>query len=96
METITVIATIDDDKNINLTFKPDEIIKIETSGDVDLSEYVKKLTILINEDVKLSLGKFEDDDSKLILIQQTIENITNSFNESFDIENGVIDEEDPF
>ena len=96
MDTLTINLSLDQEENIILAFNTDEKIKIITTGDIDLSEYVKKLTFLINKNIKISLNKFKVEDSKLNLIQKTIEDITTSFNESIKDECDQVDEEIPF
>lgn len=87
MDTITINSSIDGNV-ITLNFSSGEEIGISTEGDVDLSEYVKTLTTLIDKKPKLSFTKETCEDSKINLIQETIENINTSFNES------VIDEDE--
>jgi hypothetical protein len=81
METISISANIEDDIII-LSFSSGEKVRVITSGDVDLSEYVKILTGFIDKKTKLSFATHQTGDSKLNLIQHTIDNITKSFNES--------------
>ena len=81
METISISTSIEDDIII-LSFSSGQEVRVVTSGDVDLSEYVKILTGFIDKKPKLSFATHETDDSKLNLIQDTIDNITKSFNES--------------
>ncbi|MBU1640106.1 MAG: hypothetical protein KKG53_06445 [Proteobacteria bacterium] len=80
-----------DDNSLILAFNTGEKIKILTTGDVDLSEYVTKLTHLIDKKIKLDFTKHTFDDSKFNLIQDTIEKITGSFNET--VEDEIINED---
>lgn len=95
MDNIAINTSIDDNVMI-ITFDSGEEIKIETDGDVDLSEYVSKLTFFIDKKPKLSFIKQTFGDPKLNLIQETIENITASFNESIVDEDETIDKEFSF
>jgi len=81
METISISASIENDIII-LSFSSGEEVRVLTSGDVDLSEYIKILTGFIDKKPKLSFATQQTDDSKLNLIQDTLDNITKSFNES--------------
>jgi hypothetical protein len=81
METISISANIEDGIII-LSFSSGEKVRVITSGDVDLSEYVKILTGFIDKKPKLSFATYQTVNSKLNLIQHTIDNITKSFNES--------------
>lgn len=99
MDTITInVSAVD--KELILTFEPKteriEKIEIETAGDIDLSEYVKELTYLIGKRPKLVVNLYDTDDEKLTLIQNTIEDIAKSFNESIDEESEQVDDEDLF
>jgi len=96
MDTLTINMSLDEVDNINIEFKGNSVMKIETAGDIDFTEFVKELTFLINNENILVLNKFECEEEKLTLIQQTIEEICNSFNESIDSENEDSEEEVPF
>lgn len=95
MSTLTMEFKYDEDNNkIMLYFSDTEEIKIDTSGDVDLSEYVKKLTYIIEEKKILSFEKIEVVDPKIILIQDTIYDIKDSYNESINLDSGSLEEID--
>lgn len=75
-------AKYNNDQIINVVFNKEKTVEINTSGDVELTEFVKELTQLIKEDVELDFSGFECEDSKLLLIQNTIREIVKSFNQS--------------
>ena len=82
---------------INIVFSKGKVVKIDISGDVDLTELIKELTVLIKDEVELDFQKFDSEDSKLLLIQNTIEKIINSFNKSVNIvEESDCDDDIPF
>lgn len=89
MDTIEIQLLIkEEENNMILKIGSESEIKIETAGDIDLSEYVKELTFLIGEKPRLLLNKLDDfEDPKLQLIYKTIGDITKSFNDSIDEEN---------
>lgn len=93
MHTIEISMSTGDDNSMMLTFNPGEELKIITTGDVDLSGFVTTLTRLIDEKRKLSFTKNTFDDPKFNLIQDTIEKITDSFNETVANEDDVIAED---
>jgi hypothetical protein len=66
---------------INVIFSHEEIIKIGTNGDIDLTNYVNRLFRLINDCEKIRIDKIESDNLKINLVQNTIVEITESFNE---------------
>ena len=66
---------------INVIFSRDDIIKIDTNGDIDLTNYVNRLFSLINSGEKISIDKFESENLKINLVQKTIVEIAESFNE---------------
>lgn len=80
LENLTINLSIEENGNIILKFGPEDSINIDISGDVDLSDYVSKLTFLIDQPVNLILNKFESEDAKINLVQNTLEDIANSFN----------------
>lgn len=84
MDTITIDLSIDTENNMLLKIGSEDEIKIDTAGDIDLTEYVRKLTFLIDKRPKLVLNQLEIEDPKLQLIQVTINDIVTSFNESVD------------
>ncbi|MBC2705138.1 hypothetical protein [Desulfobacula sp.] len=93
MNTLAVEMNIDEENHyLKLNFEGNDEIKIGTSGDVDLSEYIKKLTHLIDNKKKIILDKPEFENPKLQLIQKTIDEITNSFNESIEGEKDSSDD----
>jgi hypothetical protein len=93
MENIAVSVSTDEDNNMILNFNSDEEIKVLTSGDVDLTEFVTKLTCLIDKKPQISFTKYAFENPKFNLIQETIEKITVSFNESTNSEDNTIDED---
>ncbi|MEN6328009.1 MAG: hypothetical protein ABFD18_17590 [Syntrophomonas sp.] len=87
MDTISINLSINENENnIILKIGSEAEIKIETAGDIDLSEYVKRLTFLIGKKPKLILNQLDIEDPKLQLIYKTIEDITKSFNDSINEE----------
>ena len=66
---------------ITLEIAPDKNIKIDVSGDIDLTDFIKELTYLIPQKEKLTLKTIDLENQKIKLIQDTIDNIINSFNE---------------
>ena len=66
---------------INVIFDRDDIIKIDTIGDIDLTNYVNRLFSLINDGEKISIDKFESENLKINLVQNTIVEIAESYNE---------------
>lgn len=74
-------AEYNDTKMINVVFSENKSVGINTSGDVELTEFVKELTQLIKEDVELEFKRFECEDQKLLLVQNTIGEIVKSFNQ---------------
>jgi len=93
MHTIEISMSTGGDNNLILAFNSGEKIEILTTGDVDLSEYVTKLTHLLDKKTKISFTKVIFDDPKFNLIQDTIEKITGSFNETVANEDEIIDED---
>lgn len=92
MDVLTIKFKYDEDNNeIILNFGENDEIKVDTKDDVDLSEYVSKLTYLIQERKSLELCEVEIEDPKIKLIQDTIYNIANSYNESLNIGNDSLD-----
>ena len=82
---------------INIVFSEGKVVKIDISGDVDLTELIKELIVLIKDEAELDLQKFDSEDPKLLLIQNTIEEIINSFNKSVNIvEESDCDDDIPF
>lgn len=86
MDTITINIRILEDDDLCLAFEPGEEIKIKTAGDIDLSEYVEKLTFLIDKRPKIILNKAKTEKPKLKLVQKIINDIITSFN-------GIIEEQ---
>lgn len=84
MDNIAVNLSIDEDKNIIISIDSAESIIIETEGDIELSEYMKQLSFLIEKTSKISINQLDTEDPKLHLIQKTINEIATSFNESID------------
>ena len=80
MENITINTSFDENYNLIIAFEAKDPIMIETAGDIDLTEYVKMLTQLIDKRPKLILSLQETENPKLELIQKTIYDITTSFN----------------
>jgi hypothetical protein len=94
MNSITIDIELNKDNDdiiLNFSNFDRDDIKIDTSTDIDLSEYVQQLTFFIQNNKEIVLKKFEAKDPKLQLIQQTIENITNSFNEIINKESSFSD-----
>lgn len=96
MDTIAIVLSIDKDKNMILKIGSGDEIKIETAGDIDLTEYVRELTFLLDKRPKLILNQLDIEDPKLQLINKTIEDITTSFNESINEEIEQKDDDIPF
>jgi|GEM_PF-4517242 len=87
MDTIEINLSICEDNDILLKVGSEETIKIETSGDIDLSAFMKHLTFLVEKKPKLTLKQIDIDDPKLQLIQKTLDEIAISFNNSINNEN---------
>lgn len=96
METIEIDISIDDNNNIIISIGSEKNVMIDTSGDIELTEYVKELAFLIQKRPKLSFNKIEIEDPKINLIQETLDDITISFNESIIDSNESEDEEEVF
>ncbi|MGL1931805.1 MAG: hypothetical protein OCC45_08600 [Desulfotalea sp.] len=82
MEKITINIFINSSDELTISVPDKENVNINITDDVDLSGYVSTLTRLIDNNVQISLNKSESDDPKINLIQDTLENITKSFNDS--------------
>lgn len=70
-----------DDNNLVLKFGSSEDILINTSKDIDLTDFVKRLSVFIDKDKVLDLNKMTFDDPKLELIQDTLVEIIDVYNE---------------
>jgi len=97
MEKLKLKADYGGTQIINILFAEGKSVEINVSDDVDLTELIKEFTLLIRDDLELELQKFESEDQKLILIQNTIEKIIESFNQSIEVIEETDDEGDvPF
>lgn len=93
MTKITLITEFSGSQ-IKIKFNENKAINIDTGGDIELTEFVRELTKLIDEDVELELQKHQNENPKIQLILDTIEKMVQSFNQSNepeepDFESGV-------
>lgn len=69
------------DDNLVLKFDSSEDILVNTSKDIDLTDFVKRLSNFIDKGEVLDMKKITFDDPKLELIQDTIAEILERYNE---------------
>ena len=104
MNTILITNTIQEDK-ISIAFNLQDgtlsfpVVDLSTSGDIELNPLVIKLTELLESDRKIEI-KYEDslslieNDSKIKLIKETLDNIFSSFNSNVVTNQGDSNQDD--
>jgi hypothetical protein len=84
MEQENIEIKIKEDHNMIISFSSDNKLQINVKEDIDLTEFVNRLYLTINEKRTFTLIKEKTVNPKMILIQSTIEEILNAYNECID------------
>ncbi|HHX60645.1 MAG TPA: hypothetical protein GX707_08020 [Epulopiscium sp.] len=85
MDNIIIIGSYNKENEIyKIDFPDNSQVSINTENDIDLTDFVKKLTQMLSDNKKVVLNCEKQDDPKLNIFINTLNEIITSFNASLD------------